>query len=226
MITSVYAKIEYVTSTKMLFVANNWGYWVNVKPNSGFSRSDTNVLIFLHELAFVTQNNSLSKEFYAFKSLKEKEWFKSLLTVNGIGPKTAINIMANNQDDVLSLIKNNDLEGLLKLENMNKKIATILLASDIANKGFLRSQILNDKENEEESKSKKQETNQFQADIDEVLSDLVIEAIDCLINLGYKQEQIQSALCEIDFKKETINDSADLVAVVIKQIGLRTSEIN
>lgn len=59
MITSVYAKIEYVTNTKMLFVANNWGYWVNVKPNSGFSRTDNNVLVFLHELTFFS-----TKQYY------------------------------------------------------------------------------------------------------------------------------------------------------------------
>ncbi|WP_027121789.1 Holliday junction branch migration protein RuvA [[Mycoplasma] imitans] len=225
MITSVYAKIEYVTNTKMLFVANNWGYWVNVKPNSGFSRTDNNVLVFLHELTFLAQNNSINKEIYAFKSLKEKEWFKALLTINGIGPKTAMNIMANKQEEVLTLVKNNDLNGLLKLENINKKIATMLLASDIASKHYLKNQITTDKDASVNDDNQKDDDSK-DGSPDEILSEIVIEAIDCLINLGYKQEQIKDALSEIDFKNQSINDSADLVAVVIKQIGLRTSEIS
>ncbi|QEX46142.1 Holliday junction branch migration protein RuvA [Mycoplasmoides gallisepticum] len=226
MITSVYAKIEYVTNTKMLFVANNWGYWVNVKPNSGFSRTDNNVLVFLHELTFLAQNNAINKELYAFKSLKEKEWFKALLTINGIGPKTAMNVMVNKQEEVLTLIKNNDLNGLLRLENINKKVATMLLASDIASKHYLKNQIvISDKVESQIDDDEKIDDSKDLND-DELLSEIVIEAIDCLISLGYKQEQIKTALAEIDLKNESINDSADLVAVIIKQIGLRTSEVS
>ncbi|QMT98441.1 Holliday junction branch migration protein RuvA [Mycoplasma tullyi] len=226
MITSVYAKIEYVTNTKMLFVANNWGYWVNVKPNSGFSRTDNNVLVFLHEMTFLAQNNAINKELYAFKSLKEKEWFKALLSINGVGPKTAMNVMVNKQEDVLALIKNNDLNGLLRLENINKKVATMLLASDVADKHYFKNQIMGtDKGSPSRDDGLDDNDNKDSSD-DELLSELVIEAIDCLINLGYKEDQIKTALAELDLKNESINDSADLVAVIIKQIGLRTSEIS
>ncbi|QZX49035.1 Holliday junction branch migration protein RuvA [Mycoplasma sp. E35C] len=225
MITSVYAKIEYVTDTKMLFVSNNWGYWVNVKPNSGFSRTESNALIFIHQLSVVNQNNMISNEIYAFKTLKEKEFFKSLLTINGIGPKTAINIMANPTNELIDLIKNNDLNGLMKLENINKKVATILLMSDLANKNYFPSETNNQKQDNFDSKSDDNKTDDENKN-NELSSELIVEAVDCLLTLGYKQQQIEDALCQIDLNENLISDSADLVAMIIKQIGLRTNEVS
>lgn len=62
---------------------------------------------------------------YGFASRRDKQLFNQLLSVTGIGPKSALAIQANAQGDALaSAIANNDVAFLTKFPGVGKKTAS------------------------------------------------------------------------------------------------------
>jgi len=65
---------------------------------------------------------------YAFSSLKERALFRTLLKVNGVGPKMALAIVSGMTADEFShLIHANDVTGLTRLPGVGKKTAERLI---------------------------------------------------------------------------------------------------
>jgi len=65
---------------------------------------------------------------YAFSSLKERALFRTLLKVNGVGPKMALAIVSGMTADEFShLIHANDVAGLTRLPGVGKKTAERLI---------------------------------------------------------------------------------------------------
>ncbi|GAB4220008.1 MAG: Holliday junction branch migration protein RuvA [Candidatus Microgenomates bacterium] len=61
---------------------------------------------------------------FGFETKKEYEFFKLLLTVSGVGPKTAFSIISFIKiDDLISAIKNNDINVLTQVPGLGKKTA-------------------------------------------------------------------------------------------------------
>ncbi len=61
---------------------------------------------------------------YGFEEKKEYEIFKMLLTVSGVGPKTAFNIISFiNYDEFILSIKNNNIDYLTRIPGLGKKTA-------------------------------------------------------------------------------------------------------
>lgn len=72
-----------------------------------------------------------------FESLKEKEVFLQLISVNGIGPKTALNALKEiSVETFLSLIEKEDIKGLTKLPGIGKKSASQIIL-DLKGKLFV-----------------------------------------------------------------------------------------
>jgi len=65
---------------------------------------------------------------YAFSSLKERALFRTLLKVNGVGPKMALAIVSGmTADEFAHLIHANDVAGLTRLPGVGKKTAERLI---------------------------------------------------------------------------------------------------
>ncbi len=63
-------------------------------------------------------------QLFGFSTTREKEMFTTLLKVNGIGPKMAINILSGaNVDQILLMVESEDVKGLSKLPKVGKKTA-------------------------------------------------------------------------------------------------------
>jgi len=59
---------------------------------------------------------------FGFSDKNEKSFFKLLLTVPGVGPKTAFSIISNSKiDELLDATKNNKLEFFTKIPGLGKK---------------------------------------------------------------------------------------------------------
>lgn len=84
-------------------------------------------------------------QLFGFSTTREKEMFTTLLKVNGIGPKMAINILSGaNVDQILMMVESEDVKGLSKLPKVGKKTAEqmvltlkgkLVLAEDHSAKG-------------------------------------------------------------------------------------------
>lgn len=63
-------------------------------------------------------------QLFGFIDQKEKQLFLSLLKVNGVGPKSAINILSGTTyQELFSMIEGEDVRGLSKLPKVGKKTA-------------------------------------------------------------------------------------------------------
>ncbi len=67
-------------------------------------------------------------ELFGFGSLEEREFFMLLMTVSGIGPKSAMNILSlGSMDEIRSAIARGDVQYLTAIQGMGKKTAERLV---------------------------------------------------------------------------------------------------
>jgi len=110
---------------------------------------------------------------YAFSSLKERALFRTLLKVNGVGPKMALAIVSGMTADEFShLIHANDVAGLTRLPGVGKKTAERLIIE------------MRDRLPEPDSLP-----DSSNAIAPPLLRNLENEAVDALLALGYKPAQ-------------------------------------
>ncbi len=131
-------------------------------------------------------------DLYGFLTEEELKFFEMIISISGIGPKTALNVL--NISSVLALkiaISNGDTNHLTKVSGIGKKIAEKMVLE-------LRDKImLTDEE----------KTSGAKDDID------VIEA---LKSLGYNPKDARDALREIDSK---IIKTGDKIKATLKILG-------
>lgn len=76
------------------------------------------------EFFISTQVREDAINLYAFPTRKQKQLFITLLKVNGVGPKMALNILSGtNETELVRLIETEDVKGLSKLPKVGKKTA-------------------------------------------------------------------------------------------------------
>jgi Holliday junction DNA helicase RuvA len=112
---------------------------------------------------------------FGFKTVREKELFLHLISVSGIGPKSAITALSGmSADEIISAIRQNNLARLNSIPGVGKKTAERLVIE------------LRDKIASAEMKSQ---------GIPQASGDAVYEdAISALVNLGYQRSAAEKAL--------------------------------
>ena len=104
----------------LILLVNNIGYqiFINAKTlNSLEENQDISIYIHHH----VTEN---SQELYGFSSLPELELFKNLISISGVGPKSAINVLATSSvEDVIQAILSEDPALLKTVSGIGTKTA-------------------------------------------------------------------------------------------------------
>ncbi|MCX7956097.1 MAG: Holliday junction branch migration protein RuvA [Patescibacteria group bacterium] len=111
---------------------------------------------------------------FGFKEKKEYEIFKMLLTVSGVGPKTAFNIISYiNFKELINIIKSNNIDGLTSVPGLGKKTAMKIileLSSKLDSEFEMKNMVLS-----EEDKT----------------------VVDALISLGYKSQDAKKILSRL-----------------------------
>ncbi|RLA08678.1 MAG: Holliday junction branch migration protein RuvA [Gammaproteobacteria bacterium] len=126
-----------------------------------------------------------SQDLYGFATDDEKNLFKTLIKVNGIGPKIAIGILsASGVDGFIANINSANIDNLVCLPGIGKKTAQRLI---IEMKDKLTSKAGNSK----------QEAN---------FLDKNSQVISALTNLGFKSSVAQRMLAGIDSNNKTIDE--------------------
>lgn len=119
---------------------------------------------------------------YGFRTLIEKEFFQLLISVSGVGPKLARDILSNIQPALLAdALQNGDIGKLSAIPGIGKKTAERLIV-ELREK--VRKIIL--PEGSAESSPGIPDNNSLRDDV-----------TSALLNLGYKEPQVKKALAEI-----------------------------
>ena len=132
---------------------------------------------------------------YGFLSREKLDFFKLLLTVNGVGPKLAIGIAGCNTEDVKTAIVAQDTKALSKLPGVGAKMAG-RLALELKDKISLFSSIDSDRDTVSPGVSDKNTGNT-----------LIGEAVSILTALGYSSSEALRAIRSVDISDDDTAES-------------------
>ena len=125
-----------------------------------------------------------------FKSMEEKEIFMSLISVKGIGPRTAINALSQTTpNQIIDAIRNSNVVFLKKLPGIGAKAAAQIILDLKGEVSLVDSGELG-------------------------LTSQAIDAKEALKNLGFKNAQIDEAFKKININQETSQIIRDALALM------------
>jgi len=125
MISYLYGTIVQKSPTELVIDVNGVGYLVNI-PLSTFERLDhvdgqVKILTYMHVREDIMQ-------LYGFSTEAEREMFRLLLSVSGIGPKMAQGILSGlNTDELKTAIVDGNLSALTSITGVGRKTAERLV---------------------------------------------------------------------------------------------------
>ncbi len=161
--------IKIISPKYIVIDINGVGYEVNVSNPYSFNLEEK-VMVYIYQHV---KEDEIS--LYGFFKREEKDLFLDLISVKGIGPKTALLILAaTNIEDFKKAVLSNDIVYITKFPKIGKKSAQ---------------QIILDLENKFKNQGIIAEENYYNDDN---------EVIDALIALGYDKKTILSILKKVD----------------------------
>ena len=120
MISFLKGKKDYIDPTKLVLDVNGVGYDINISLRTFSSLKDKED-IFIHTHLNVKED---SHTLYGFNSINEKETFLSLLSINGVGPSTAIMILSSlSALELKKAIINSDTNKIKSVKGIGLKTA-------------------------------------------------------------------------------------------------------
>lgn len=181
----------------LLLDVNGVGYEVDAPMTTFYQLPDVNQEVILHTHLVVRED---VQQLCGFATEAERSMFRSLIKINGVGPKLALSILsAISADDFARCIQDNDTTTLVKLPGVGKKTAERLVIE-------MRDK-LKDWHTDPASNTKT-----LAGMIDIVhQANPVEEAVSALIALGYKPPQASRMVTQIDSRdlssEEIIRDA-------------------
>ncbi|GAB6707473.1 Holliday junction branch migration protein RuvA [Streptococcus uberis] len=159
-----------ITAKYIVVEANGLGYIIYVANPYSFSDSVNQTLtIYLHQV--IREDAHL---LFGFHTENEKDVFLKLISVSGIGPMTALAIVAvDDNEGLVAAIDNSDIKYLMKFPKIGKKTAQQMILD-------LSGKFVTIPEGGQAQQSPKAKGNQ-QLD----------EAIEALLALGYKATELK-----------------------------------
>lgn len=185
MIALLTGKIAGKSPDSVILDVNGVGYRVQIPFSTFFALPEDGANLTLHIHTNVKED---AIHLYGFLTPKEKQFFQLLITVSGIGPKLAKDILSNTQPEQLaSALCRGDIARLSAIPGIGKKTSERLvleLKDKIVKLGLAG-------ETDRSSALSKEEIS---------VRDDVASA---LINLGYKEAVVTKTLSEIETGAET-----------------------
>lgn len=161
--------------THIILDVNGVGYEVHIPLSSYDHLGEVNGSVRILTYFYVRED---IQQLYGFITEKERDFFKLLLTVSGIGPRMAIAILSgSSHSEIKRAIRKGDSEFLKTIPGIGKKLANRIIVE-------LKEKV----SDEEEWLSKTQRHHKKEEEL------LWHDCIQALISLGYRQSIARGAL--------------------------------
>ena len=146
-----------------------------------------------------------SQQLFGFISKKDRELFRLLIKVNGVGPKMAIGILSMESEDFIRCVMDENITALVKVPGVGKKTAERLVI-----------------EMRDKLKSWSYSANTLSAPIfDQNMPsnkhDFVTEAESALVALGYKPQEAARVVAKVS-KGSSSDSSESLIRAALKSM--------
>ncbi|HJL61160.1 MAG TPA: Holliday junction branch migration protein RuvA [Pseudomonadales bacterium] len=159
------------------------GYEIDVPLTTYYELGELNDSIILHTQMIVREDNQL---LYGFISISEREMFRSLIKVNGVGPKLAITILSGMDAKAFGhSVRNNDVQSLVALPGVGKKTAERLII---------------------EMRDRLPEFGSEESDMTGKSHDSLADAETALVGLGFKPQDAARALSQLEDKDASVEN--------------------
>lgn len=190
MLAYIKGNLEVKTTGYVVVETNGIGYKIFMSETAIEKLGEIGKKVKIHTYMRVREDDV---SLYGFNTNEELRMFELLLSVSGIGAKSAISILSNITPSSFALaVITNDVNTLKKLPGIGVKSAQRVILE------------LKDKLKTEEAISKNVPSEEIKVAIQE--DDKVSEAISALQVLGYSRKEIDTAIEKIDVTELTVED--------------------
>lgn len=179
---------------------NGITYEVQVPMSTLYQLPDIGNELLLHTHFVVREDAQL---LYGFFEAKDKSMFRSLIKVNGVGPKMALGILSGMEaDEFVRTVRANDLNSLVKMPGIGKKTAERLLIE------------MRDRLSDWDIPATEPATKEATIPASSISRD----AETALVSLGYKPQQAAHAIAQVVKNNADIADSEELIRQALKSM--------
>ena len=199
MIGCLIGEVFALEAPTVLLNVNGVGYEIDT-PLSTFCQLQKGQKVTLWTHLVVRED---AQQLYGFSEAQEKIIFRTLLKVNGVGPKMALGILSTLSVELLiHTIEHDDIDTLIKVPGVGKKTAERLMI-ELRDRFKALSQSANS--------TSQTTTSQIQF----MSNSPVAEAEAALQSLGYKPIEAQKAVAAV---KADYTESADIIRAALKSM--------
>lgn len=190
MIAKLTGRIEQIEADRCVVDVNGVGYLVNASTRTLAALPAGQVASVLVE----THVREDAIILYGFFEAAEREWFRLLTTVQGVGAKVALNILsALSPRDLIGAIQAGDRGALTRAPGVGAKLAVRLLTELREKAGAMPAGI------------------GFSPVLPAPVAGVESDALSALVNLGYRRAEAQAAIAKV---LERLGEAAPLDAVI------------
>lgn len=189
-----YGKIMHVNTNYLILDHNGNGELIYV-PNIERFKKDEVRKIFISSI-----ENEYTKTTYGFENFKELVLFEDLISLQGLGPKTAISILNEGWEKIINLIADGNKDELEKINYVSSRIANNIVSNYQTKYAKFVEKLVNG----EDWKAKNKVSNSYNNQFEETMK-----------MLGFKTQQIKYALEKIKITEnieQCVEDAIKLIS--------------
>ena len=204
MISYIKGTITFIYENRIVIENNGIGYnvWISENTRTKLTVNDKIIKIFTY--MNVKEDNI---DLFGFLSMEELDIFNKLISVSGVGPKSALSLLSSMEPSKITLaIITDDITALSKGQGIGKKTAQRIILE------------LKDKIDAFEY------SNNFVGSSDINISNIKNidsekqDAIDALLSLGFGRSEVIKAVTEID---NATSSSSEIIKIALKKLSAR-----
>ena len=144
-------------------------------------------------------------DLYGFKNKRSLDFFDLLLSVSGIGPKSALNILGlANTNNLRQAIISQDSSYLTNVSGISKKIAEKIILE-------LKGKVLGNEDENSDNEGFSQYNKQNRS--------VEVEALEALKSLGYTQREAREALENVSKEIKGTKDVSTIIKATLKMLS-------
>jgi len=178
------------TSNQIIVLVNGVGYILYITPDlHSKSKTNTEITLFVH-----THVKDDAIELFGFSDQNQLNLFNMLITVSGIGPKTALLIIDRGVDNIEKAIKESNVGVFSAIPRLGRKNSQKIIL-ELKNKiGSIKELDLSDNDSEETK-----------------------DLIEALMGMGFGKQEILQALKKIDPDINNISQKIRQILKILKK---------
>lgn len=184
---------------QLILDVNGVGYEIDAPMNTFYHLPDVGKEVTLYTHFIVRED---AHHLYGFYAREERSLFRTLLKVNGVGPRLALTVLSSiDPNEFIRCILNNDTESLVRLPGIGKKTAERLIIE-------MRDKVssLNHTASPTELPAVKGAIGRTQ---------ITQDAVSALIALGYKPQEASRAVARVD---DNVMTSEEIIRRALREM--------